>query len=162
AERHVPGHALEIVVPADAQLRKREAVRRGDGGAELGALGADAPLVGRRTLDAADARHLRRRAFEAQPAADAAVRADRLSQLGDAGPTVHGRGAHHGRGTACGCSGENARTNPREESWLESAEGEVSAAVGGGKRCTKASRAKSGAGSRCDFTACGGVRCVKG
>src|SRR5260370_15038531 len=49
--------------------------------------------------------------------------------------------AHRGRGTACGCSDENALPNPREESWLESAEGEVSAAVEEGKPCTKEDRA---------------------
>src|SRR4051812_41503191 len=62
-----------------------EAVGRGDGGAELGPLGADAAEVGRRLLDAPDPGHLRARPFEPQPAADAAVRTDGVSQLRQVG-----------------------------------------------------------------------------
>jgi len=82
-EGGVPIDRGEVVAARAADERTGEAVGRADGRAELGGLGAEAAEVGGGRLDAADAQCPARRALKAQPAADAAVRADRLAEQGN-------------------------------------------------------------------------------
>ena len=57
-------------------LRSLQAIRRIDGGTELGTLGADAAEVGGRGFDAAHAQDFAVFAFELQPAAYTTIRTD--------------------------------------------------------------------------------------